>query len=59
MNIQEIIDEIKRLQVSSQTLQPRDVLEQLLNLAEAVRELEKNLSGYNATDDVLNNPPSN
>ena len=42
---QEIIEEIKDLQASSQTLQPQAVLEQLLNLAEVLAELERNLPG--------------
>jgi hypothetical protein len=53
MKAKEIVEEIKRLQASTQTLQPRAVLEQLLNLAEAVAELERNAPGYDASDDVF------
>jgi hypothetical protein len=53
MKTKEIIEEIQRLQVSSETLQPREVLQQLLNLAEAVAELERNASGYDATDEIF------
>ncbi len=53
MNIKEIIEEIKQLLTSAQTLQPRDVLQQVLNLAEAVAELERNAPGYDATDEIF------
>jgi division protein CdvB (Snf7/Vps24/ESCRT-III family) len=53
MKTKEIIEEIRRLQASSETLQPREVLEQVLNLAETVAELERNAPGYDATDEIL------
>jgi hypothetical protein len=49
----EIIREIKDLQAFPQTLQPKAVLEQLLNLAEAVAELERNAPGYDATNEMF------
>ena len=49
----EIILEIKVLQTSSETLEPKVVLEQLLNLAEAVAELERDAPGDDATDDEM------
>jgi hypothetical protein len=48
--VREIILEIKVLQASSQTLEPKVVLEQLLNLAEAVAELERDAPGDDAGD---------
>lgn len=53
MKTKEIIGEIRRLQASSETLQPREVLQQLLNLAESVAELERNAPGYDATDEIF------
>ena len=50
---QEINEEIKDLQASSQTLQPQAVLEQLLNLAEVLAELERNLPGRVSTDEIF------
>ena len=53
MKTKEIIEEIQRLQASSETLQPRAVLQPLLSLAEAVAVLERNAPGYDATDEIF------
>lgn len=57
MKTTDMIETIRDLETSSAMVQSHTILELLRNLAENVHELERGQPGYNATDEILNDPP--
>ena len=56
MKTAKILRELNELKASNQTLQPRAILDRLIDLAQVVAELEDNVPGRNATDELLDDP---
>jgi hypothetical protein len=56
MKSQEILQRAKKLRESNQTLQPRSVLDLLMELAQVVEKLEGNAPNRDATSELLDEP---
>jgi hypothetical protein len=56
MKTQEILQRAKKLRESNQTLQPRSVLDLLIELAQVVEKLEGNAPSRDAISELLDEP---